>query len=197
MVDITGNNERWIDHAELSASQSHAVRQTANDLAGMFRNSNRRTQRDLLGSLDLSINVFEDRLDASICGEALADKLNIRAGMTSARIPVVLSPTIKRRGQELRMIFPPQNAGRAAIDEKLVALVLDAYRARDTLTSGAASSDIAKLRRQARFVWLAPDIITSLMEGRQPVDLPARRLLRTGTLPLSWKQQRATLGFRK
>jgi len=41
---------------------------------------------------------------------------------------------------------------------------------------------------------LAPDIVTAIVEGRQPASLTARRL-QDIDLPLAWPDQRALLGF--
>ena len=41
---------------------------------------------------------------------------------------------------------------------------------------------------------MAPDIVTALVEGRQPATLTARSLL-ASDLPLAWAGQRAMLGF--
>ena len=161
----------------------------------MLRDGKIYVQRDMLRDLGLSLRVLEDRIEASICGSAAAHLCALSTSPPNERIAIDLAPTIKNVGQELRMIFPPQNLGRAAVDEKLVKLIVDAHRARDALTTGTDQKDTRKLRRQARFAWLAPDVIVAITEGRQPGDLTARNLLRSGTLPLSWKVQRAALGF--
>jgi hypothetical protein len=41
---------------------------------------------------------------------------------------------------------------------------------------------------------LAPDIVTAIVEGKQPEHLTANRLMGI-PLPLSWAEQRAALGF--
>nr|WP_047169421.1 DUF2924 domain-containing protein [Sphingomonas sp. Y57] len=43
--------------------------------------------------------------------------------------------------------------------------------------------------------FLAPDIVTAILEGRQPIELNTRTLLRTSELPIEWKEQRKVLGF--
>jgi hypothetical protein len=43
--------------------------------------------------------------------------------------------------------------------------------------------------------WLAPDIITAILDGRQPVQLTARHLIRYADIPMEWQQQRQFLGF--
>ena len=48
-----------------------------------------------------------------------------------------------------------------------------------------------------RLPWLAPDITTAIVNGRQPPQLNAKKLMRlTAHLPGDWSQQRALLGFR-
>ena len=48
-----------------------------------------------------------------------------------------------------------------------------------------------------RLPWLAPDIITAVVNGRQPPQLNAKKLMRvTAHLPTDWAEQRALLGFR-
>lgn len=49
------------------------------------------------------------------------------------------------------------------------------------------------VRRILRLAFLAPDIVEALAEGRQPRALTLERLLRP--LPLSWAEQRLSLGF--
>ena len=51
------------------------------------------------------------------------------------------------------------------------------------------------LVRLARLCFLAPDITLVIIEGWQPVEMTARSLLRSGELPIDWKDQRKVLGF--
>ncbi len=51
------------------------------------------------------------------------------------------------------------------------------------------------LVRLSRLNYLAPDIGTSIIEGRQPASLNARRLVRISELPIAWSDQRKLLGF--
>ena len=49
--------------------------------------------------------------------------------------------------------------------------------------------------RLVRLSYLAPDIIQTILDGGQPRDLTADKLLAHSRLPLSWHEQRAVLGF--
>lgn len=59
---------------------------------------------------------------------------------------------------------------------------------REQLCPGAIS-------RILPLVWLAPDIASAILEGRQPVDLTAKVLRDLPELPLGRSDQRRVLGF--
>ena len=88
----------------------------------------------------------------------------------------------------------------AAPDPVLVKLVALAMSARKSLGSGEVdplTSHYSKrhLWQLLRISFLAPDIITAIMDGQQPPSLTGRRLLRVTDLPLDWAGQRRVLGF--
>ena len=49
--------------------------------------------------------------------------------------------------------------------------------------------------RLVRLSYLAPDITQAILDGRQPRDLTADKLLAHSRLPLTWQEQRTVLGF--
>ena len=49
--------------------------------------------------------------------------------------------------------------------------------------------------RLLRLTSLAPDIVTAILDGRQPPELTANVLMADTRLPLEWAAQRAFLGF--
>ncbi len=50
--------------------------------------------------------------------------------------------------------------------------------------------------RILRLAFLAPDITQAVLDGRQPAELTAERLVRCSDLPLCWREQRTVLGIR-
>jgi hypothetical protein len=50
-------------------------------------------------------------------------------------------------------------------------------------------------RGLVRLSYLAPDITQAILDGRQPPDLTAEKLLEHSRLPLAWHDQRTLLGF--
>ena len=49
--------------------------------------------------------------------------------------------------------------------------------------------------RLVRLSYLAPDITEAILDGHQPPDLTAHKLVAHSRLPLGWHQQRTVLGF--
>ncbi|MDT7952524.1 MAG: hypothetical protein RQ966_13555 [Acetobacteraceae bacterium] len=47
-----------------------------------------------------------------------------------------------------------------------------------------------------RLSWLAPSITEAILNGKQPAQLTADRLVRTSRLPIDWREQHATLDLR-
>ena len=110
---------------------------------------------------------------------------------------------LKRRGVELRLIVGDHNRSAAVVDLSLLKAVARAHRWFDELSTGKASSLAAIAAREGlavryvgrliRLAFLAPEIIESIVEGRQPTTLTAEALTRRIELPLSWSAQRTAL----
>ncbi len=67
----------------------------------------------------------------------------------------------------------------------------------DSVEARANAMDVTDsyFARIVRLAYLAPDITTAILGGRQPANLTAARLAHIGTLPLGWTDQRRALGF--
>jgi len=93
----------------------------------------------------------------------------------------------------------------ANLDRRLVKLLIRARRFNAALVSsdGVPFSAIAKRQgvspcyftRLVRLSYLAPDVTQAILDGRQPPDLTADKLLAHSRLPLAWQEQRTLLGF--
>lgn len=111
-----------------------------------------------------------------------------------------------RRRHALRLILPPSKLGtpQQQRDDKLIQLVAEAHAARKLVMEnpGQPTATIAaahgrcrtRLAKLVGLSCLAPDIVTAIVEGRQPAKLTAKMLF-TIDLPLCWREQRAALGF--
>ncbi|MGK7863740.1 hypothetical protein ACFHNC_14945, partial [Falsiroseomonas sp. E2-1-a4] len=66
-----------------------------------------------------------------------------------------------------------------------------------SLTAFAAAQGISQsyATRLVRLASLAPDIVEAILDGRQPINLRASRLMRDTRIPTDWQEQRRALGF--
>jgi hypothetical protein len=90
-------------------------------------------------------------------------------------------------------------------DGRLIKLLIRAHRFNATLVrrddvpfavlaerEGVSRSYFTRL---VRLSYLAPDMTQAILDGHQPRDLTAEKLLEHSRLPLAWHDQRTALGF--
>lgn len=177
--------------------------------AAALRSGTVRSKALLLAQLVHRIDLQEEGVDLTIDRTGLNNLLGLEDPdqPTPETLMFSLPATKVRRGHQLRLIIPgPQalNITPATRDEKLVALLAEAHVARKLILTNpehsiariAASHGRCRTRlgKLAALACLAPDIVTAIVEGRQPVALTARTL-QDIDLPLAWADQRALLGF--
>jgi site-specific DNA recombinase len=132
-----------------------------------------------------------------------ADTVGIAFTPPNAEQPVQIEVPAKLvdRGSDLRLaIGPGGQTTHTSADPVLLKLVALGAAAREQLTSGKSDTLVDGYSRQhltrlARLGYLAPDIVSAIVEGRQPPSLNGRRLLRFANLPIDWCDQRRVLGF--
>jgi hypothetical protein len=114
--------------------------------------------------------------------------------------------TLRNRGRQLKIL--PEGLALATSSEPdptLLKLLRRAHAWRQQLETGppetisnlAAANGVnaSYFTRVLRIAYLAPDIIEAIIEGRQPPELTANKLVRLKNLPISWADQREYLGF--
>ena len=113
---------------------------------------------------------------------------------------------VRRSGRAIRMLIAGTDAFAAAKpDARLVKLLIRARRFNAILldSDGVPFAALAKregvspsyFTRLVRLSYLAPDITEAILDGRQPRELTADKLLAHSRLPLGWHEQRTVLGF--
>ena len=90
-------------------------------------------------------------------------------------------------------------------DARLIKLLIAAHRFNAALLSSADVPFAAQAKQEGvsrsyitrlvRLSYLAPDITQAIVDGRQPPDLTADKLLAHSRLALAWHEQRMLLGF--
>lgn len=157
---------------------------------------------------DLSIQIFVSKLGLRQLLESREESSraaifdDVRRLEDLVRLDV--EAKLRRCGGEVHLVLPP-NTSPANVDIRgsLVKALVRAHGWHQQVLGGQAL-DQRELARQAglteRYVgrvfacaFLAPDIVETILEGRQPRDLTFEKLTRK--IPLSWTGQRENLGF--
>jgi DNA invertase Pin-like site-specific DNA recombinase len=163
-------------------------------------------QRALLLELSLQVIVHADRIEAKVGYAALGERLGVEQFDADREVVELSIPTLMvRRGTDVKLTIQfDASASSARRDPKLVELIVKAHQAKHMLGLDGKPPTIAvdldyyarnHLARLARFAFLAPEIVTAILEGAQPATLSVRKLMRTSDLPMDWKQQKSMLGF--
>jgi hypothetical protein len=113
---------------------------------------------------------------------------------------------LRNRGRQLKIL--PEGitqASHSEPDPTLLKLLRRAHAWRQQLETGASETisnlaaasgvNASYFTRVLRIAYLAPDIIEAIVEGRQPPELTANKLVRIKKLPIDWASQREALGF--
>jgi len=186
---------------------NHVLGQSQNG-ANVLENGSAGEKQRLLQKLVPRIQLQEDAIEICIDPSALlrCASAELAAPIEESLVILTCGTVRVRRGHEIRLIMPPANDTPIPTnrDEKLVSLVAEARAAAKLVLAnpGKSAAKLAeengrcrtRLAKLAALSCIAPDIVTAIIEGRQPLSLNARALL-SADLPLDWQGQRATLGF--
>jgi hypothetical protein len=191
-----------------AVQQRHLIAQAA-ELAATWSERPGSERREVLQRLVHRISVHRDRvamhlrsgqLHSTLIGAAEAPETEASDGHA---IHLSAPVTLKRTGLEVRLVMHGAN-GPAERDGTLIKLIVRAQALRERLLlshlsigqlaehEGLTSSYITRVLRLA---FLAPDITAAILEGRQPPELTAHKLLSDTRLPIAWPAQRQALGF--
>ena len=154
----------------------------------------------MLEALDVRIVISDAAVRIAIGRNNLANlfAISLPASGIIEPIEIEVPTSLRRRGHELRLVYTNPDVRPANRDDKLIELLGKGWAAWEQLATGPWIKDGTKrshLCRLARLRFLAPDIVTAIVDGRHPVELTARRLLRISDLPHNWAGQRLALGF--
>src|SRR5690348_11237278 len=167
-------------------------------------------KRAVLAALIERIEVRVDQIDIHLRPLRLCTLLDLPAtpsqGVNDDEIELLSVPVrLRHSGREIRMVINGTDSFAAKPDARLIKLLLRARRFNATLAQGEGVPFAALAEREGvsrsyftrlvRLSYLAPDITQAILDGRQPPDLTAEKLLEHSRLPLAWHDQRTVLGF--
>jgi len=153
-------------------------------------------QRRVVEQLVERIDLYDDHVDTVLC---LSDLTS--GGGTQHRLSFPVERL--RGGKAVKLVISGSETVTANCDDRLVALVAEAHAARKAVLEQTGSllqiaDQLGRCRGaladMVRISYLAPDIVTAILEGRQPASLKRKTLMAT-KLSLDWSEQRRQLGF--
>ena len=187
--------------------------ETAADLARRWPSLPAPDRRAILHALVARIDVRPETVDIAVRSAVLPNivkpDLDIRRLSALADTPTqVLSvpARVKRTGMEIRLLIEgASGAAHRQPDRSLLRLIAQARRFNDLLTSsnGATIAELAAkvgvsrsyFTRVFRLSFLAPEITKAIIQGRQPAEFNAIRLMGAGQFACPWPDQCRELGF--
>jgi hypothetical protein len=194
------------------AEEQHRLIRKAEQLAQRWSALSTSEQRGILRSVFTRVEVHQDRIEAHLSPPELRTLLlgdplpALASAPAPSAMPLVLSvpATLRRAGREMALLIegssPPPEPNPA-----LIKLIAKAHGVGHALTNGHFLSVAAYAEREGlsksyvarlvRLVYLAPPIVTAILDGRQPPKLTATRLMQDTRLPLAWAEQEHELGF--
>ncbi|MGB9647125.1 MAG: hypothetical protein WCB44_18675 [Stellaceae bacterium] len=162
----------------------------------------------VLTTLIERVEVRVDQIDIHLRPTGLSALFDAAVTRSLRRETVILCvpARLRRAGMEIRMLIDRSDPFAAVKPYgRLIKLLVRAHRFNTTLvhSEGLAFAALALregvsrsyFNRVVRLSYLDPDITQAILEGRQPRDLTAEKLLAHSRLPLAWHNQRTVLGF--
>ena len=161
----------------------------------------------LIERIEVRVDQIDIRLRPPRLGALLDGAATPSQGVKDEETEILSVPVrLRRAGREIRMVIDGTDPVAAAKpDARLIRLLLRARRYNATLARGegipfavlAQQEGVSRsyFTRLVRLSYLAPDITQAILDGRQPPDLTAEKLLEHSRLPLAWHDQRTALSF--
>lgn len=195
-------------------TQLRAILSRSSQLGDRLRAAGPSDQRDLLSEMIDRIVVRDEAICTSFRADMLLptigrgeveDNHELQDMLPETTVKLELPVPFKRRGVEMKLVLSSEQDSRPDPHPVLIKVVADGHSGFEELTSGTASSvghlaqhhgiNQGDVSRRLPLAFLAPDIVAAILQGRQPIELTAARLMRVRDLPISWAEQRQRLGL--
>ena len=194
---------------DVEAEQLQRAAAEADLTAAILRSGGARAKAELFDAMVTQVRLSVDHIEIKLDRRGTRERLRIsaRPGAPDDALAITVPAVRVRRGHQLRLVLPaPDSApSRASMrDEKLFGLIAEAHQARQLVIANPEHS-LARIARDngrcrtrlgklVAIGCLAPDIVTAIVQGKQPAGLTAARLL-SCPLPLAWTEQRRMFGL--
>jgi hypothetical protein len=198
-----------------AAAQNRLIRrgrQIAEELGTLAPDQVRGTLMELLSRVNIKpdrveINISQCRLVALLAGQSIDPTTQEEKTDrdSNAILTLTVMARLQRVGREMRMLVENTDEQTTA-DPGLLRIVARAHDIQARLMQNtdltvhliASQERISEgyISRLLRLPSLAPDIITAIINGKNPPQLTAKKLMRLALqIPIDWTEQRKLLGF--
>ena len=196
------------------AAQQHAMLAAADQLAREWQQLTWPAMSDIVRACVARVVVYPEEVRVEVAlqplralllpSEAGASGPRTGAAAILPRHTIIVPALLQRAGQEMRLVVEgSQSTSRP--DPTLAKLIQQAIVFREQLltANGVGIAELAAIAgvsgshytRVLRLGFLAPEILTAIANGRQPVGLTATKLMGDTRLKLLWSEQGSKLGF--
>ena len=199
----------------MGLAERRALASRAADLAGRWSDLPATERRGLLQQLAARITLCRDALEISVQASAIAaivstgNRRSLGTGDKTAderTIILTVPARLQRTGLEMRLLIEGAGSGpRRDPDRSLLRLlaraqhfntmVLEARGRTITELAGEAGVTPSYFTRVLRLSFLAPDVVKTILQGRQPITLTAASLVSGSGLAAAWPDQAAQLSI--
>ena len=188
-------------HATADAAATERAIQRGQKLAAELRGSRVERQRMLVRRLVGKVVVGTEKVAIKVDWPSLYDLLEVQVHATDDDVLLLeTAARLTRSGRAIRMIQHDGRLIRSTVDLTLVRLIVKArswwqrlQQERGLTVSGlAASEEVTQsyVTRILRLAFLSPDVVKSIMTGRQPAWLDGGSLCSRDSISLDWDQQK-------
>jgi DNA invertase Pin-like site-specific DNA recombinase len=189
--------------ADAAPDEVREITRAAERIVQRLAESSATEQAELMAAMIERVSVSDGTLRVNVSAPGVARLMGLEKASRDLPWEITLGVTLKRRGQALKVIVAgvdPRPKGEP--DPALVKAIVRAHDWFARLRTGATPDAIAAaegltgsyVTRVVRLVFLAPDIASAILDGREPVTLSADVLVqRSAELPLAWAEQRIAI----
>ena len=188
-------------HATTDAAATERAMQRGQALAAELRGTRVERQRTLVRRLVAKVIVGDDKLAIKVDWPSLCDLLGVTVHATDDDVlQLETEARLTRSGRAIRMVQNDGRPIRQTVDLTLVRLIVKArswwqrLQHERGLTVGrlAASEEVTQsyVTRILRLAFLSPDVVKSIMSGRQPAWLDSGALCNRDSISHDWDQQK-------
>ena len=217
IVSFLRNESELHDAFENIVMQAHEVENLVAEAAGLaerWQSLHTTERRQWIRKVVARVTVMPAAIEIGIRAGQLAEILQSDGNLGDSEDTVLpdepitvltVAARLKRTGIEKKLVVGDgTKQSRTNVEAGLHNLIARAHRLQAVFLAGDRPiSEMAKefgvgrsyFTRMLRLSFLAPDITRAILQGRQPVDLTASKLLADTRAPIDWQDQRTRLRF--